>query len=190
MEYRDETPRYSPSSRDPMTLEPHQLSEEGKRAFAKGRYPEAIRAFEEAAKGFTLAGDTLNSAEMQNNLSVSLLKDNQPQRAFDAAAGTDKTFEAAGDAKRQAMALGNQAAALEALKKYDEALAMYEQAANLFAETGEGDLRSITLKSIAAIRLKQGKLNDAGMEMLGSLGAAQKPTLLQRILKFLLRFKP
>ena len=173
-----------------MTQEPHQLAEEGKRAFAKGRYKDAARAFEEAARGFTLGRDGLNAAEMQNNLSVSLLKDNQPQQALEAAAGTDKIFEGAKDSKRQAMALGNQAAALDALKRYEEALTLYEQASNLFAEIGEGDLRSITLKSIAAIRIKQGKLNEAGIDMLGSLGAVKKPPLTQRFLKFLLRFKP
>ena len=88
------------------------------------------------------------------------------------------------------MALGNQAAALEALKRLDEALPLYERAAELFDQAGEKDMRSLVLKSVAAIRLKQGKLSDAGMEMLGSLGAVEKPNLLQRILKFILRFKP
>jgi len=173
-----------------MTQQPHQLSEEGKRAFQQKRYKDAARAFEEAAQGFTLEGDALNAAETLNNLSGALLNDNQPQQAFDAAVGTDKAFEAAGDTKRQAMSLANQAAALEALKRYDEALALYERAAGLFADIGEGDMRSFTLKAIAAVRLRQGKVSEASMDMLGSLGAVQKPTLLQRILKFLLRFKP
>jgi tetratricopeptide (TPR) repeat protein len=168
-----------------MTQEPHQLAEEGKRAFAAGRYAEAASAFAEASRGFTLGRDGLHAAEMDNNLSVALLKDNQPGQALDAAAGTDKVFETHCDVTKQAMALGNQAAALETLKRLDEALALYERAAELFAQSGERDLRSA-----AGIRLKQGKLSDAGMDMLGSLGAVEKPNLLQRILKFLLRFKP
>jgi tetratricopeptide (TPR) repeat protein len=173
-----------------MTQEPHQLAEEGKRAFAAGRYAEAASAFAEASRGFTLGRDGLHAAEMDNNLSVALLKDNQPGQALDAAAGTDKVFETHCDVTKQAMALGNQAAALETLKRLDEALALYERAAELFAQSGERDLRSLVLKSAAGIRLKQGKLSDAGMDMLGSLGAVEKPNLLQRILKFLLRFKP
>lgn len=173
-----------------MEKEPHQLAEEGKRAFAAGRHAEAARLFEEASRGFTLGRDGLHAAEMDNNRSVALLKDNQPQAALEAASGTDKIFEAARDGKRQAMALGNQAAALEALKRFDEALPLYERAAELFEQTGEKDMRALVLKSIAAIRLKQGKLSEAGMDMLGSLGAVEKPNLLQRILKFLLRFKP
>ena len=168
----------------------HQLAEEGKRAFAAGRYTEAAAAFREASRGFSLGRDGLHAAEMDNNLSVTLLKDNLPQQALDAAAGTDKIFESTGDTTRQAMALSNQAAALEALKRLDEALPLYERAAELFEQTGEKDMRSMVLKSIAAIRLKQGKLEAAGMEMLGSLGAVEKPNLLQRILRFILRLKP
>lgn len=173
-----------------MEKEPHQLAEEGKRAFAAGRYAEAARLFEEASRGFTLGRDGLHAAEMDNNRSVALLKDNQPQQALDAAANTDKIFESHADVTKQAMALGNQAAALEALKRLNEALPLYERAAELFDQVGEKDMRALVLKSVAAIRLKQGKLNEAGMEMLGSLGAVEKPNLLQRFLKFILRLKP
>ncbi|MEW5938967.1 MAG: hypothetical protein AB1750_04840, partial [Chloroflexota bacterium] len=163
---------------------------EGKRRYAAKRYTQAADAFREASRGYSLGRDGLHAAEMDNNLSVTLLKMNRPQEALDAATGTDKIFEGAGDAKRQGMALGNQAAALDALKRYDESLALYERAAALFEQVKEGDLRAMVLKEAAAIRLKQGKLNAAGMEMLGSLASAEKPTLLQRFLKFLLRFKP
>lgn len=173
-----------------MAKEPNQLAEEGKRAFAAGRYAEAASAFAEASREFTLGRDDLHAAEMDNNLSVTLLKDNQPQRALEAAAGTEKTFEFHKDVSRQAMALGNQAAAREALNQFDEALALYEHAAELFAQTGDRDMQSLVLKAAAGIRLKQGKLNEAGMQMLGSLGAVEKPSFLQRILKFILRLKP
>lgn len=173
-----------------MTKEPNQWETEGKRAFAAGKYIEAVNAFREASRGFTLGRDGLRAAEMDNNLSVSLLKAGKAQEAFDAASGTDKIFEGAGDKSKQAMSLGNQAAALGELKRYEEALALYDHAASIFAETGDGDMRSLVLKSAAAIRLKQGKLNDTAMDMLGSLGAVEKPNLFQRFLKFLLRFKP
>lgn len=171
-----------------MEKEPHQLAEEGKRAFAAARYDEAARLFADAARGYSLGRDGLHAAEMSNNRSVALLKNNQPQEALDAALGTDKVFEGASDPTRQGIALGNQAAALEDLGRADEALALYEQAASLFATANDGEMRSIVLKSIAAIKLKQGKLNAAGFEMLGSLGVNPKPTFFQRILKFFLRF--
>ncbi len=172
-----------------MEKEPKQLELEGKRAFAAGKYIEAANAFAEAARGYSLGRDGVHAAEMKNNQSVSLLKAGNAQEAYEAAKGTDETFKTFGDVKKQAMAFGNQASALDELKRYDEALALYDRAASLFAETGEGDMRSLVLKSAAAIRLKQGKLTDTAMDMLGSLGAVEKPTLWQRFLKFLLRFK-
>jgi len=173
-----------------MTKEPKQWETEGKRAYTAGKYSEAAQAFQEAARAYTLGRDGLHAAEMNNNLSVSLLKAGRFQESYAAALDTDKTFEGAGDKNKQAMALGNQAAALGELKRHEEALALYDRAAALFAETGNGDMRALVLKSAAAIRLKQGKLNDTAMDMLGSLGAVEKPTLFQRFLKFLLRFKP
>lgn len=172
-----------------MEKEPHQLAEDGKRAFAAARYDEAARLFADAARGYTLGRDGLHAAEMQNNRSVALLKNNQPQEALEAAQDTDKVFESAADATRQAMALGNQAAALDALSRLDEAIALYEHASALFDAANEREMGAIVLKSIAAIKLKQGKINEAGIEMMGALGATPKPTFFQRILKFFLRFK-
>ena len=173
-----------------MAQEPHEFEEEGKRAFAAGQYAQAVHAFEQASQGYTLANDGLHAAEMQNNLSVALLHANRPQEALAAVTGADKIFEDAQDVKRQAMSLGNQAAALDALKRTEEAIQLYERAAALFGQIGEGDLRSMVLKSAAAIRLKQGKLNETALNMLGSLGAVEKPNFFQRILKFFLRFLP
>jgi hypothetical protein len=86
------------------------------------------------------------------------------------------------------MAVGNQAAALEGLKRWDEALAAYERSAAIFAEAGEGELRSMVLKSAAAIKLRRGQIGDSAIKMIGSLEAKEKPSFLERALKFLLRF--
>ena len=170
-----------------MTTDPQALVDQGKQAFAEKKYDEAASSFSEAASAYEALDDTLNAAEMKNNLSVALLQARKAQEAFDAAAGTDEVFAQAGDLKRQAMAFGNQAAALEALKKIDEALEAYERSAALFLETDEGDMRSMVLQSAAALKVKRGKLMDSAFAMIGSVDATTKPTLLQRILKFFLR---
>ena len=172
------------------TKQPHELEAEGKRAYSAKRYGEAARLFAEASRGYTLGRDGLHAAEMDNNRSVALLKDTRPQEAFEAAEGTDKIFEGANDALKQGMALGNQAAALDALKRYGDAIDRYQRASALFETARAKDMRAMVQKEIAAIRLKQGKLNEAGMEMLDSITTVEKPTLWQRFLKFLLRFKP
>jgi tetratricopeptide (TPR) repeat protein len=172
-----------------MTVDPQQLAEQGKQAFAAKKFDQAVTAFTEAASVYEEQEDALNAAEMKNNLSVALLQTGKAQAAYDAAAGTDKIFAQAGDLKRQAMVFGNLAAALEALKKPDEALKAYERSAALFAEVGESEMRSMVLQSAAAIKLKRGKVMDSAFSMIGSVESTKKPNLLQRFLKFLLRLK-
>jgi hypothetical protein len=100
---------------------------------------------------------------------------------------TDEYFAEAKDIKRQAMALGNQAAALEALHRYDEALAKYEHSAQLFGDVKEGEMRAMVLKSAAAIKLKTGKVMDSAYKMIGAMEAREKPSIFERIMRYLFR---
>lgn len=173
-----------------MTTNPQQLADQGKQAFIAKKFDQAASSFTEAASAYEALDDALNAAEMKNNLSVALLQAGQAQAAYDAVAGTDEVFAQAGDVKRQAMSFGNQAAALEALKKNDLAIEAYERSAALFAEAGEGDMRSTVLQSAAMLKLKRGKMVDSALSMIGSVESTPKPNLLQRFLRFILRFKP
>src|SRR5690242_20062529 len=112
-----------------MSTEPSELADQGKSAFQGRRFEEAANLFEQSAKGFALADNGLMAAEMQNNRSVALLQAGKAQQALDASIDTDKYFARAGDVHREAMALGNQAAALDALRRYEEALQKYERSA-------------------------------------------------------------
>jgi hypothetical protein len=170
--------------------DPAKLAEDGKRAFQDRQWDRAADLFRRASEGFTLGRDGLMAAEMQNNLSVALLQGGKSAEALQAVQGTDQVFAGARDLKRQGMALGNRAAALEALKRGDEALADYEVAAALFKQAGEGDLLAMVKKSAAAIRLKRGQVGESAMHMIGSLEAKEKPSFFERILKFLVRLKP
>jgi tetratricopeptide (TPR) repeat protein len=171
-----------------MTPTPNQLAEQGKRAFRNKKFDEAAELFNQAAEGYTLDRASLMAAEMRNNVSVALLQAGKAQESLDAALDTDRIFAEAEDIKRQGMALGNQAAALEALNRYDEAIEKYDLAAQLFSQAGEGDLRSLVMKSSAAIKLKTGKVTDSAFKMMGSLEAKDHPSLFERILRFFLRF--
>ena len=169
--------------------DPARLAEDGKRAFEAREFQRAAVLFHQAAEGYTLGRAGLLAAEMKNNMSVALLQAGRPSEALEAAQGTDQIFAGANDKKRQAMALGNQAAALEALHRPEEALALYERSAEIFAEAGEGDLRAVVMKSAAAIKLKSGKVRESAFRMMGALEAKEKPSLFERILKFILRIK-
>jgi tetratricopeptide (TPR) repeat protein len=164
------------------------VTADGKLAFEAGQYDAAASMFESAAQGYASLNDNVNAAELKNNLSVALLKLGNGQAALDAALGTEQIFAGASDLRRQGMALGNQAAALEALKRWDEALDAYDRSAGVFAEAGEGELRSMVMKSAAAIKLRRGKVSESAFKMIGSLEAKDKPSIFERILKFILHF--
>lgn len=171
-----------------MTLEPAQLNEKGKQAFASKNFNEAAEYFRQAAEGFSLGRAGLLAAEARNNLSVALLQAGKPTEALQAALDTDKVFEGANDIKRQAMAFGNQAAALEGLNRYEEAIEKYERSADLFGQVNEGDLRAMVMKSAAALKLKTGKITESAFKMMGYIDVKENPTFFERIMKFLLRF--
>lgn len=171
-----------------MTIEPAELANQGKRAFQEKNFEKAAEFFEQASKGFSLGRDGLMAAEMQNNQSVALLQAGKAQAALDAVGNTDEYFAGANEIKRQAMALGNQAAALDALHRYDDAIAKYQRSADLFADVKDGEMRAMVLKSAAAIKLKTGKITDSAFKMMGALDAKEKPSIFERIAKFILRF--
>jgi tetratricopeptide (TPR) repeat protein len=166
---------------------PAQLNEDGKAAYQKGNFQDAACIFQAAAEAYRASGDELNEAEMANNRGVALLQAGDAHGALRAVEGTDLTFLAAKDFRRQAMALGNQAAALEALERFDEAIAAYEQGAELFKQIGEHDLRAPLMQSLATLQLRTGKQLQAIATMRSGLGEIKQPSPRQRLLKKLLQ---
>lgn len=169
------------------TVKPISLADQAKQEYAKGNYDLAAKMFLQAAQAYAAAKDDLNAAEMKNNQSVALLQAGKAKEALEATEGTEQVFEQAGDLQRQGLAVGNRAAALEGLKNWREALAEYERAASLLEQAGEGDMHSVVRKAAANLNLKLGRFTDSQMDVLDSLRLAEKPTLTQRIMKFLLR---
>jgi hypothetical protein len=58
----------------------------------------------------------------------------------------------------------------------------------LFAKANDGDMRSLVMKSAAALKLKTGKITESAFKMMGAVDVKENPTLFERIMKFLLRF--
>ena len=168
-------------------VKPTTLAEQGKKEYEQENYLAAANLFSNAAQAYTLMKDELNAAEMKNNQSVALLQAGKAKEALQATEGTEEIFQKAGDIKRQGIAVSNRAAALEGMKKWQEALAEYDRAALLFEQVGEGDMHSTVRKAAANINLKRGRLTDSQMDVFDSLRLVEKPTLLQRIMKFLVR---
>lgn len=167
--------------------DPKTLADKGRQEYAAGRYAPAADLFARAALAYGAASDDLNAAEMKNNLSVALLQAGKAREALDATEGTEEIFQRAGDLKRQGAAAGNRAAALEGLRKWDQALEAYDRAASLLEQAGEGDMHSMVRRAAAGIHLKRGRFGDSQMDVYDSLRLVEKPTLAQRIMKLLIR---
>ena len=167
-------------------LTPQQLAGEGHVEYNKGEYFSAAGLYKAAADGFSLIGDELSAAEMANNSSVAYLKGGDANSALEAVNGTDQIFAIKGDIKRQAMAIGNRAAALEGINQLDEAIIEYTQSAELFNQIGEYELRAYVCQSISSVLMKRGKYLEAYGTMRAGVISLIEPTLTLRILKILM----
>jgi tetratricopeptide (TPR) repeat protein len=169
-------------------LDAQQLAKEGRLAYQRGDYENAARAFQAASQGYRTAQDSLNAAELANNASVAYLKAGDSQAALQAVEGTAEIFAAEGDIRRQAMALGNLGAALEAIHRFQEAEDAYQQSADLLKQAGEDKLRLNVMQSLSNLQLRTGKHLQALSSMQAGLEDVNRPSPKQRILKKLLEF--
>lgn len=168
-------------------INPQQLADEAQAEYNKGEYLSAAKLYKAAADGYLTAGDELLAAEMANNCSVAFLKGGNAESALEAVNGTDKVFESKGDTLRQAMAIGNQAAALEGAKQLDKAVDLYRQSAELLKELGESELRAYVLQSISSIQLRRGQYLEAYGTMGEGVMGLEKPNLKQKLLQSLMQ---
>ena len=158
-----------------------------KSSFQAKDYQNAIESFLVAHAHYKDIEDEINAAEMANNLSVAYLQLGKKDLALSYVEGTDLVFEAHNDISKQAIALGNYGAALEALKKFGEAAEAYQKSADLFELSGEKELRSHVLKSLATLQIRQGKQLDSIISMQGSLSNKENLSFKDRFLKVLLK---
>jgi tetratricopeptide (TPR) repeat protein len=163
-----------------------ELTSEAKEAYQHGEYRKAAQLYETAVSGYRTQSKFLMAAEMANNQSVALLQAGEAQAALEAVSATDEVFKEAGDYVKQAMAVGNRAAALEALNRLEEAEAAYQFCADLLKAAGETDLRAHVMQSLSAIQIRQGKQLEGITSMQAGLLGLERPSLRQRILKKLL----
>ena len=165
-----------------------QIKKQASDLYKQRGYKQAAQLFSEAAELYRLEGNELEAAEMQNNRSVAFLQAGDAAKALQAAAGTDQVFALAGDVRLQAMALGNQAAALEELGRHPEALDLYQQASALLKSTGETEMRSTILKRISSLKMRSGKALESLAAMDAALTDVKPGTSKEKLLRKLLNF--
>lgn len=137
------------------------LTEESIQKFQKKNYSEAAQGFTTCIAALEKAGETLDLAEMKNNLCVALIQMGEFQQALDVVIGTDLVFAEASDSRRQGIALANQGNALEMLKRYDEAIPAYEKARDCLRSCGEKQMLAITLRSLSDLQMQTGRKFEA-----------------------------
>lgn len=170
-----------------VAISPEQLKIEAERAYKTKDYLAAAQSYRAAADGYTHTADELQAAEMLNNASVAYLQGDQPDLALDSALHTDQVFAAAGDPRRQAIALGNQAAAYEALGQLESAAQAYQESADLLKDAGDQELRPTVMQSLSAVQLRLGQQMEALVSMQAGLEAIEKPSMKQKLVKKILR---
>jgi tetratricopeptide (TPR) repeat protein len=166
-----------------------ELAEQAKLNFESGDFAAAGDAFADAAKAFEVSGDQLMAAEMKNNRSVALLKDKKTQAALETILGTEEVFQQAGDDRRLGMALANQGAAFQALKRFDEAIQSYRLAITALERAGEDALKYKVVQLQSALYLSRFKILDAVISLQSGLVTLKNPTPMQRFMKKMLFFR-
>lgn len=162
------------------------IADQAEKAFRAGNFSEAADLYKQAAEVNMAHEDAPQAAENMNNRSVALLQAGDAAGALQAAQGTEQVFAQAGDLRRQGLALGNQAAALDALGRLDEALERYRQSSDLLKQVGDKESRAVVLKSISVLQIRTGKHLEAVATMDAALDNQPKPSFKERLLKKLL----
>lgn len=166
---------------------PDRKVEEGKRHYRAGEYTAAAAAYAHAAGAYERDGEHCKAAEMRSNQSVALLQAGDVGQAWEVVQGVDQLFAVMGEPEKQAITLSNQAAVLEELGRRREAAERYRQAAALFQELGDGEKRRQVMQALSALQLKSRDAMGAFASMVDGLESVENPTLLQRLLKKILK---
>lgn len=163
------------------------LEIEGAKAYQRGDYHAAAVAFRMAAVSLNAAGEIQKAAEMANNCCVAFLQCGKAKEALQAVEGTPAIFSTSGDVRNQGLALGNLAAAMEALGRMEEAADYYQQSADALEQAGDDASRLKVMQALSAMQLKSGQQLQALASMQNGLEGIKKPTIQQAFLKKLLR---
>ena len=165
-----------------MSSSPHQLKETGLQQFKLGQYDEALASFIAAATAFATQSDTLNQAEMLNNIGVV----HRFKRRYDAAAAAlqqaQAQFAQVGDQNRQAQTLANLGELHRSQRAYDEAGRCYSDAAHLFAQINERNNQAEALWALSMLRARQRRWLEGVYIMADSLKTRPRRSLFQSIL--------
>jgi hypothetical protein len=108
--------------------------------------------------------------------------------AFEELDGIEEYYNSIEDRRRQGITVGNQASALEALERIDEALTAYQRSADLLEESGDDQLRATVMQSLSTLQLRTGRKIQALVSMQQGIEGLKKPSPIQKMVKNLLQY--
>ncbi len=157
--------------------------DDGMKKYNRGAHSEASASFQKALAAYQDDGKPDMVAEMRANLGMIA----REQKRFDDAQNLLRdalaTFEELGDAKRSAMVKANLGGVLSSMGDKEAAYDLYVQAADVFQELGETQMQGETLKTLAALQIKRGKLMQGGEILTDAVGMVDSSTFGERLLK-------
>lgn len=130
-----------------------QHHQEANAAFQQGDYQKAAEEFSLARQEYSQLKEDSLAAEMSSNQSVALLFAGYPELALEAAQQASSFFSHGNEKQKYGIALGNQASALDAMGKTQEAEAIYKEAADLLQESGDREDAAAALKKLSSFYL-------------------------------------
>lgn len=131
------------------------LHKQGIDHYMAGRYDDAARSFEEAARAAESSDDTRARAEALNDLGVTLRQLEGPDRALSTLQQAREIFASLGDQKGIAQAMGNIGSVYEDLEEPEKAAEAYRESAELFEELGEPDMAMHSRQALSRLHLKE-----------------------------------
>lgn len=170
-----------------MVSDAAQLKDEGLRLFQEKRYEEALTQFDQAYHAFSEASQTLDAAEMLNNMGVIHRITGNLNDASKALEQARETFAEAGDKQREAQVLGNLGPLYSKQKEIDKALESYELAISAFRELGDKKSEGETLMAKGILLFKKRRFMDAFAAYDAGILTVPQPTFRHRFMRFLLK---
>lgn len=168
--------------------DPELQKEEGLSLFKRGEYPQALATFDAAAAGYSSQGNEFGRAEMLNNIGVIHRLRRRPDASAEALQEAERIFKQLGEHNQQGQVLGNMGDLYATNRDQDRAARCYLEAADLFTKAGDMEKKSLVLRALSLMRLRQFRLLEAMMRMEESLRIRPRANPAQRVFRSLLRF--
>lgn len=155
--------------------------DEGMKNYNRGALKPATEAFEKALAEYEAQGQADMVAEMRANLGVIARDQKRYEDARALLSEAVSVFESMGDSLRAAMARGNLAGVVSSLGDKEAAYDLYVQAADVFQELGQTAMHRDTLKAMATLQIKRGKVEMGRQIMTEAVNMGEADTFLRRL---------